>query len=379
MEHHSNHTTWLETIAEVVCISPDTDGRVNLHHLKQLLRAYRNRKNKIASVTACSNVTGIETPYSEIARIMHEHGGLCFVDFACSGPYVEINMHPTDPLEKLDAVFFSPHKFLGGPGTPGILVFDSRLYKLQTPDHPGGGTVDWTNPWGEHKYIDDIEVREDGGTPPFLQTIKAALCIRLKEEMGIENIINREKEQLKMLWQQLDDIPGLHIMANHMRERLGVISFYIDGLHYNLAVRMLNDRFGIQVRGGCSCAGTYGHYLLQISQELSRSMASRINAGDFSVKLGWIRLSIHPTTSNAELYYIANAIWELSQSHQQWAEDYYTLPGSNIYYHKKSQEQDKERAHDWLYGSWGKPSFLQVNGFSADVHVGLANGKIHPS
>ena len=115
---------------------------------------------KIGSFTACSNVTGIQTPYYKLARLMHQHGGLCFVDFAASAPYVEINMHPEDPLEKLDAIFFSPHKFLGGPGTSGVLVFDSRIYTNKVPDHPGGGTVFWTNPWGEHKYFDDIEMRE---------------------------------------------------------------------------------------------------------------------------------------------------------------------------------------------------------------------------
>ena len=139
---------------------------------------------KIGSFTACSNVTGIETPIYELARIMHEAGGYCFADYAASAPYVDINMHPGDPMEKLDAVFFSPHKFLGGPGTSGVLVFDSSLYHCRVPDAPGGGTVDWTNPWGEYKFIDDIEVREDGGTPGFLQAMKTALCINLKNKMN---------------------------------------------------------------------------------------------------------------------------------------------------------------------------------------------------
>ena len=349
MEHHSNHTSWLETIADVVCINPCPEGKVNVEHLRALLPLYENRQTRIAAVTACSNVTGIETPYYEIARIMHENGGLCFVDFACSGPYVEINMHPEDPLKKLDAVYFSPHKFLGGPGTPGVVVFDSKLYNLRTPDHPGGGTVDWTNPWGEHKYVDDIEAREDGGTPPFLQTIKAALCMKLKEEMGVENILRREKEQMKALWNMLIDIPGLHILAQNTPERLGVISFYIDGLHFNLAVRLLNDRFGIQVRGGCSCAGTYGHYLLQISQELSREMTAKISAGDLSIKPGWIRLSIHPTMTDAEIFYIGNAIWELSHSYPEWSKDYTRSTQTNEFYHKGEVNIDRNRAMDWLY------------------------------
>lgn len=148
MEHHSNQTSWLETLGEVILINPDREGRVDLNHLEYLLNIYKDRQLKIGSFTACSNVTGIQTPYHKLAKIMHQHGGLCFVDFAASAPYVEINMHPEDPLEKLDAIFFSPHKFLGGPGTSGVLVFDSRIYTNKVPDHPGGGTVLWTNPWG---------------------------------------------------------------------------------------------------------------------------------------------------------------------------------------------------------------------------------------
>jgi len=294
MEHHSNHTSWLETIADVRCILPDEEGYIDLNHLERLLEEHKNRKTKIASVTACSNVSGIQTDYHEIARLMHQHNGLCFVDFACSAPYVNINMHRKDPLEKLDAIYFSPHKFLGGPGTPGVLIFDKKLYKNRVPDMPGGGTVAWTNPWGGHSYFDDIEIREDGGTPAFLQTIKAALCIQLKEKMGVENMLHREEEMLNILFDGLKQIPTVHILAGQVEKRLGVVSFYIDGIHFNLAVKLLNDRFGIQTRGGCSCAGTYGHYLLNINEEISRSITSKIDEGDLSSKPGWVRISIHP-------------------------------------------------------------------------------------
>ena len=204
MEHHSNQTSWLETLGEVILVNPDREGRVDLNHLEQLLNVYKDRQLKIGSFTACSNVTGIQTPYHKLAKLMHQHGGLCFVDFAASAPYVEINMHPEDPLEKLDAIFFSPHKFLGGPGTSGVLVFDSRIYTNKVPDHPGGGTVFWTNPWGEHKYFDDIEMREDGGTPGILQSIRTALCLNLKSKMGINHILKREKEQLSLLFSGLE-------------------------------------------------------------------------------------------------------------------------------------------------------------------------------
>jgi selenocysteine lyase/cysteine desulfurase len=323
MEHHSNQTSWLETIADVVVVEPDEQGLVSLDHFRKAIQQYRTRKMKIAAVTSCSNVTGIMTPYMAIAELMHEHNGLCFVDFACSAPYVTIDMHPDDAKNRyLDAIYFSPHKFLGGPGSSGILVFNQNLYSNTIPDNPGGGTVDWTNPWGEHKYIDNIEAREDGGTPSFLQTIKAAMCMQLKNEIGVENIEKREKEILAMIWTALEPITNLHILANQHKNRLGVISFYIDNLHYNLAVKMLNDRFGIQTRGGCSCAGTYGHYLLHVSKEYSDSITSQISKGDCSTKPGWIRLSIHPTQTNAEIEFIVTALKELAEKHQDWANDY---------------------------------------------------------
>lgn len=344
MEHHSNHTSWLETVADVECLMPDEAGLVNLDDLKERLDRYRNRHMKIASVTACSNVTGIQTPYHEIARVMHRAGGWCFVDFACSGPYVQINMHPDDPEEALDAVYFSPHKFLGGPGTPGVLIFNSALYTNKIPDQPGGGTVDWTNPWGEKKYVNDIEAREDGGTPPFLQTIKAALCIRLKEQMGTENMLAREKQLVSMMFRELTRIPELHLLAGHIDHRLGVFSFYIDGLHYNLGVRLLNDRFGIQVRGGCSCAGTYGHFLLNIDRETSKKITSVIDQGDLSVKPGWIRASLHPIMTDNEIRYLTRAIQELAENFREWGQDYVYNPKTNEFRHR----HEPDESADWV-------------------------------
>ena len=301
MEHHSNQTSWLETICDVEVIAPDTEGLIDLDNLVFLLQKYENRRVKIAAVTACSNVTGIETPYHDIATMMHHAGGLCFVDFACSAPYVRIDMHPPQyPDGFLDAIYFSPHKFLGGPGTAGILIFNAALYDNRVPDNPGGGTVKWTNPWAEHEFIDNIEDREDGGTPPFLQTIKTALCVRLKEEMGIENILKREEHLISLIFNQLKKIKGLHILADAHQHRLGVVSFFVENLHFNLGVRLLNDKFGVQVRGGCSCAGTYGHYLLEVNQDISNVLTEQITRGDLSNKPGWIRMSIHPTMTRSE-------------------------------------------------------------------------------
>jgi selenocysteine lyase/cysteine desulfurase len=332
MEHHSNHTNWLLTLADVVVIEPDANGLVDLNRLHHHLVKYKNRKIKIGSFTACSNVTGIQTPYYDMAKLMHEFEGVCFIDFAASAPYVKIDMHPEDPMKKLDAVFFSPHKFLGGPGTPGVIVFDSKLYTRETPDQPGGGTVDWTNPWGKYRFLRDIETREDGGTPGFLQTIKAALCIKLKDEMNVDKMLEREEVLLNSIFKKLKTVPNLHILADNVEKRLGIISFYVDKIHYNLIVKLLNDLYGIQVRGGCSCAGTYGHYLLHIGPQMSRKITDQIDHGDLSAKPGWVRLSIHPTTTDAELDFIVDSITDTIVNINRYEKDYKYVISQNQFY-----------------------------------------------
>ena len=279
---------------------------------------------------------------------MHQNNGVCFVDFACSGPYVKIDMHPEDSESYLDAIFFSPHKFLGGPGTSGILIFNKKLYNNIVPDNPGGGTVSWTNPWGEHKYIDNIEDREDGGTPGFLQVIKTALAIQLKEKMGIDNILNREHEITKLIFEDLGNVSNINLLAGQHKDRLGVFSFYINDLHFNLGVKLLNDKFGIQTRGGCSCAGTYGHYLLHVDQETSQNLICQIDSGDLIQKPGWIRMSIHPTTTNAEIQYVCESIIALAKNHSDWATDYQYDKKSNEFLHKNALSTEKEMVKKWF-------------------------------
>ncbi len=334
MEHHSNQTSWYETNAEVVIVDPGENLLVEPENLRKALEEYRDRPFKMGSFTACSNVTGVRTPYRTMARIMHEYGGVCFIDFAASAPYEEINMHPEDPLEKLDAVLLSPHKFLGGPGSPGVLIFDTSMYKNQAPDNPGGGTVDWTNRWGKYKYVDDIEAREDGGTPGFLQSVKAALAFQLKEQMGIDNIKHREKELLELAFSGLDTVPGVKILADNVRDRLGVISFFIEGIHYNLVVQILNDKYGIQTRGGCACAGTYGHFLLEVSYEKSLEITDRINHGDLSEKPGWVRWSLHPTMTGTEVEMVITALRDVVINAKKYKNEYNYNKRKNIFYHR---------------------------------------------
>jgi len=348
MEHHSNHTSWLETIATIIIINPSANGNVDLAHLGQLLEQYKDRKYKIAAVTACSNVTGIETPYHEIAKMLHGCGGWCFVDFACSAPYTAMNMHPQQKGAHLDAIYFSGHKFLGGPGTPGILVFNRELYTNCVPDQPGGGTVLYSNPWDNHSYVSNIEQREDGGTPPFLPAIKAAMCIRLKEAMGIDKIREREKEIVDLVFSRLETIKNCVLLEAGNKQRLPIFSIVVKDASHHLFVKLLNDRFGIQSRGGCSCAGTYGHYLLQVGKKKSYEILHALRKGDLSVKPGWIRISLHPIMSNATINAIMDAVELTAANYPVWSKDYSYDPDSDEYYYKGMPPNKQTPVDSWF-------------------------------
>ncbi len=351
MEHHSNHISWLETIATVEIIQPAKNGNVDLLHFRSLLERYKHRKNKIAAITACSNVTGIQTPYHQMAKLVHAYGGLCFVDFACSAPYVTINMHPADKSAALDAIYFSPHKFLGGPGAAGVLLFTTRLYKNAIPDQPGGGTVVYTNPWRVHEYSKSIEEREDGGTPPFLQGIKAAMCVRLKEAMGVDNMLRREVELLEIVFNRFSKMDNVQLLEGNIKSRLGIISFMVKGAHYNLIVQLLNDRFGIQTRGGCSCAGTYGHLLLRVDEARSYEIRKQIHLGNLQCKPGWTRLSLHPTMTNAEVHAIMDAIEQTTTHFPEWSKAYTYHAASNQYIFNGVAPNQQGRVQHWFTAS----------------------------
>jgi len=348
MEHHSNHTSWLETIAQVEVVPCDEFGLICLRSFEKLLKRYQDKPLKIASVTACSNVTGIKTNYHKIASLIHKYNGLCFVDFACSAPYVDIDMYPENKDEYLDAIFFSPHKFLGGPGSSGVLIFNKRLYKNTIPDNPGGGTVSYTNPWGEHDYFDDVETREDGGTPAFLQTIRVALSVQLKEQMGTGKIKEREDEVNEVIFNTLENLEGVQILAPRHKTRLSIFSFYFERYHFNLVVKLLNDRFGIQTRGGCSCAGTYGHFLLNIDVDTSHKIKDQISEGCNTEKPGWVRMSVHPTITDHEVEYICNSLKALSRNIMQWSKDYKYDVIKNDYVHKSWIPTEKSLVAKWF-------------------------------
>ena len=200
--------------------------------------------------------------------------------------------------------------------------------------------MSWTNPWGEHKYFDDIEMREDGGTPGILQSIRTSLCLNLKNKMGINHILKREKEQLSLLFSHLEKFPEVNILAGNIQDRIGIVSFHIETIHYNLIVRLLNDRYGIQVRGGCSCAGTYGHYLLNIDQTTSKQITEKIIHGDMSAKPGWVRFSIHPIMTDEEILTFIQAIREIIENIDEWKKGYVYDPVSNDYFYIHHLRED---------------------------------------
>lgn len=347
MEHHSNHTSWIETIAKVVVLEPDENNMVDKNELILQLDKYKSHKLKIGAFTGGSNVTGVVPPYHELAEIMHQHGGLAIIDFAGSAPYVDINMHPENRMQSLDAVFLSPHKFLGGPGSSGVMVFNKNLYTRKVPDNPGGGTVEWTDPWGGHKYFDDIELREDGGTPGFLQAIRTAFAIEVKNQLDTKLIAKREEELVARAFEGFGKIEGIHILADNVKDRLGIFSFWFEDIHFNLVVKLLNDRFGIQVRGGCACAGTYGHFLLNVTPSESFKIVKRINSGDLSIKPGFVRVSLHPTMTDEELDYIIDAVSQVAENHKEWGKDYVYSTKTNEFSHKTFNPKIKEQVTEW--------------------------------
>ncbi|MFH7015544.1 aminotransferase class V-fold PLP-dependent enzyme [Flavobacterium sp. FlaQc-47] len=348
MEHHSNQVSWYETNADVVVVPPDENNLVDPEIFAELIKKYADRTVKIGSFTAASNVTGIITPYHELAKILHQNNGLCFVDFAASAPYVQIDMHPEDPEEQLDAIFFSPHKFLGGPGTCGVLVFNEKLYKSDVPDHPGGGNVKATNPWGRYHYSDSIEVKEDGGTPGFLQVIRTALSLELKDKMGVGNIKNREKELLDLCYSEFQKIPALSVLGDIETDRIGCVSFLIEDIHYNLIVRLLNDRFGIQVRGGWSCASTYAHYLFDIDEAKSNELTEELLLKNQTNKPGWVRLSLHPIMTNEDVLFIADAIQKVVLNHKEWQKDYQHNSATNEFESIVNKETIADDVKEWF-------------------------------
>ena len=325
-EHHSNELPWRESICDVVTIDEDADGRVCLDHLRRELKRYGDRPLKIGSFSAASNVTGIGSDTRAIAACLHEHGALSFWDFAAAGPYVQIEMNMADDeddghLVYKDAIFLSPHKFIGGPGTPGVLVAKRKLFRNDVPAVPGGGTVAYVNP-AEHRYLDDPEVREEGGTPAIVESIRAGLVFQLKDAVGTEVIREKEHGFIQRAIESWEKNDNIVILGNRDAWRLSIVSFVVRHgeryLHHNYVAALLNDLFGIQARAGCSCAGPYGHRLLGIDLNTSKAFEREIVGGCEGIKPGWVRVNFNYFLSEPvfeflleAMHIVANEGWKL--------------------------------------------------------------------
>jgi selenocysteine lyase/cysteine desulfurase len=311
-EHHSNELPWRESIADVVEIDEDDDGHIDLDQLGEALARFADRPLKIGSFSAASNVTGIISNTREIARLLHQHGALSFWDFAAAAPYVAIEMSPEDDdLAYKDAVFISPHKLIGGPGTPGVLVARRELFVNRVPVVPGGGTVSFVNP-SEHRYVADVERREEGGTPNIVGSIRAGLVFQLKQAVGTQRIRALEEDFIERAIASWSQNSNIEILGNPEADRLSIVSFVVRHgeryLHHNFIVALLNDLFGIQSRGGCSCAGPYGHRLLGIDIDTSLEFEREISKGCEGIKPGWVRVSFNYFISEAVFQFIVDAV-----------------------------------------------------------------------
>ncbi len=376
-EHHSNELPWRESIADVVTIREDSDGHVDLDHLEAELQRYRDRPRLIGSFSAASNVTGITTDTDRVSSLLHRYGALALWDFAAAAPYVDITMgSPADGDAYFDAVFISPHKMIGGPGTPGLLVARRELFANRVPDVPGGGTVAYVSA-DSHDFIADIEHREEGGTPEIVGSIRAGLVFQLKAAVGIDAIVEREESFVRRAIAAWADHPHLTILGSHDAERLSIVSFVVGDsssnsagryLHHNFVVAVLNDLFGIQSRGGCSCAGPYGHRLLDIDIERSHAFEREIATGAEGIKPGWVRVNFNYFISEQTFEYIIGAVSLVAGKGRRLLPHYTFEPETGLWRHRRGVVDPPFSLHDISYDD-GTMVYPQRSGRISDTDL----------
>lgn len=354
-EHHSNELPWRESIADVVTIRETAEGHVDVDELTAELERYADRPLKIGSFSAASNVTGILTDTARITDVLHAHGALAFWDYAAAAPYIDID------ASFADAAFISPHKFIGGPGTPGVLVVNRRLLHNSVPDAVGGGTVAYVNPL-EHLYISDPAHREEAGTPAIIESIRAGLVFALKDAVGVDTIRAREHEFFTRAMDAWKAHPAIQVLGSPTADRLGIVSFVVTRpggryLHHNAVVAILNDLFGIQARGGCSCAGPYGHRLLGIDIERSHAFEREISRGCEGIKPGWVRVSFNYFISDAVFQYIVDAVALVADHGHRLLPHYRFHPDSGIWHHEDGIVEPPLRLDQLSYDDEGRLTY----------------------
>ncbi len=350
-EHHSNELPWRESIADVVTIGQDADGHIDLADLEAQLVRHRDRPLRIGSFSAASNVTGILSDTGRIAAVLHRHGALSFWDYAAAGPYVPIRMAETSPGagDHKDAVFLSPHKFVGGPQTPGVLVARRELIRNRVPSVPGGGTVAFVDPVG-HRYLDDPVAREEGGTPGIVESIRAGLTFALKEAIGAEVIQAREELLFGVAAARWRRNPHIELLGNPHARRLPIVSLRIRQgsrhLHHNFVVALLNDLFGVQARGGCSCAGPYGHRLLGIDAARSAAYREQVELGRGGIRPGWVRLGFTYFSTDTVRDYLIDAVDFVALHGHRFLPDYRFELDTGLWRHHDAPSQPPPRLFD---------------------------------
>ena len=313
-EHHSNILPWRESATNVIEIPETAEGGPDLEVLEAALMEHAEADLKIGSFSAASNVTGVITNTDPVTRLLRSHGALSVWDYAGGGPYLEIDMNGGEPK---DAVVISPHKFPGGPGASGVLIVRKSVLRGDRPTWPGGGTVAFVSPW-THEYLDDPVAREEAGTPNIVGDIRAALVFLVKDAVGHDVISTREAELNSMACETWSNNPYMTLLGTNVAHRLPIFSFLVSdwaggNIHYADVTRKLSDIYGIQTRGGCACAGPYGHRLLDVDQPHSESLHRQLSAGDLAVKPGWVRLNFSYLMDDKTAQYIIQSVDELTR------------------------------------------------------------------
>jgi selenocysteine lyase/cysteine desulfurase len=359
-EHHSNELPWRESAADVVAIGADRSGHIDLDELRSRLGELGRRPLVIGSFSAASNVTGIVSDTDRVTDLLHRHGALAVWDYTAAAPYRPIRMAESRPGagDHKDAVVFSPHKFVGGPQTPGVLVVRRELVRAGVPTTPGGGTIAFVSPAGA-LYLDDPVAREEGGTPAIVESVRAGLVVALKEAVGTEEITARGDLWWRRALQRWRGNPRLEILGDLEAERLPIVSFRVHHgdrvLHHDFVVAVLNDLFGIQARGGCSCAGPYGHRLLGISPRRSAALRAQAARGFLGIKPGWARINFSCFLSEAGFDFLVDAVDLVATSGHRLLGDYVFDPRSGHWRHRRAAAEPAVSFDDLLLGGGPGP------------------------
>lgn len=384
-EHHSNELPWRESIAVVEVIPLDKTGSIDMHALETALRKHQHRPLLIGSFSAASNVTGIKSDVAAVTALLKQFGALACWDYAAAGPYVSIDMNAVDAL---DAVFLSPHKFVGGPGTPGILVAKQHLFQNKVPAVVGGGTVMYVTP-EDHVYVRDVERKEEGGTPAIIESIRAGLVFSLQQQVGTDQIQSRESALCQQAMQRLNNHCNIEVLGGAQCERLPIFSlrFRHQGkeLHYGFVVSLLNDLFGIQVRGGCSCAGPYAHALLDMDMHYSKKIEAAVSDGVAVLRPGWVRLNFNYFISDEEFAYLLGALELIAEFGWRMLPEYQYDTVSGVWRHVSLFKQLHDRAVlrsrnaieqiDWTHDVAGNNHSIKQQPETPDLNKALTEAR----